>query len=101
MSNPLRVGESAVARSVAPPSQPTVRLAGGLPVTGPEARALGRVLDDAAALTPAQHRPANAPDAPAARAGVDPGALALDLTQIALDIVGIFEPTPRRRTNGA
>lgn len=97
MTNPLRVGDTAAARFVTPSPAQSIRLAGGLPVTGPEARALGRVLDDAAALTPAQARPANAPGAPAtnpARSNVDPGALALDLTQIALDIVGIFEPTP-------
>jgi hypothetical protein len=95
MTNPFRVAEAAT-RPVTNHPYAITRLPGGIPTSGPQARAMGQVLDDAAQLTPVQMRQGpggNAPGAPA-RAGVDPTELALDLTQIGLDIVGIFEPTP-------
>lgn len=90
MTNPFRVGEVGLTRSASNPVN-SVRLSSGVVLPGRQADAFGRVLDDAA-----QFRPANASEPPNTRSAssVDAGDLALDLTQIALDIVGIFEPTP-------
>ena len=66
--------------------------AGGLPPGGaiePQMRrGLAPVLNDAAASVERTGGP------PKPKGGPDPAELALDLTQIGLDIVGIFEPTP-------
>lgn len=88
MGNPLN-------RAIAgtPVSQTTKRTGPtslpGLPGGPLNQTGFGRVLDDAAGQvggTPTS--------ATAAASKVDIGSLALDLTQIGLDIVGIFEPTP-------
>lgn len=92
MVHPLHAGETAAKRSTQNSTQPAVQLNGSVPTTGPHGQAFQAVLNDAATLTPAQYQTANSSQPPTE--GVDTGKLALDLTQIALDIVGIFEPTP-------